>query len=81
MQGLETTLLEINRFGPPMLYRGDSGWRCSVDLSVSIAGVTFTVESDAHPTPYEAADTCFRRIHESLSKLGVNAGNLHALPA
>jgi len=65
---LERTLLELYRFGKPVVFSAANGWRVSVDLNVNATGAKFEVTSDhGFATPTLAANQCLERVHQILS--------------
>jgi len=70
MGGLENYLLELARYGEPLLYQGQSGWYCSVDMRVKSKGTSFKISSDRYPEPLRAATECLERIREALKGFG-----------
>jgi hypothetical protein len=59
------TLLE--GFGEPRLGKYGSGWVCSVEMTVAVAGASYKICSEfKHATPLAAALQCAERVRAAL---------------
>ncbi len=66
-------LLDLARFGEPMLWLMRSGWFCKIEVTLSIEGAKFEVKSESdHKTPMEALIKCEDRLKSAISKIGVS---------
>ncbi|WEN13672.1 hypothetical protein PY254_10480 [Rhodanobacter sp. AS-Z3] len=63
MRDLETTLIELNRYGSPKVVRMDRGWWARCNLFVQAKGAEVNVDSETtHATPSAAASECLERV-------------------
>ena len=59
---LEDVLIELERYGEPMLLKMKKGWLSKVEVFVTGKGTSFDVRSDYRRTPHDAASECYDRL-------------------
>ena len=67
---LEDLLLEMARYGEPVLMLLSAGWTCSIDMNTTALGSSFKVRSEyRHQSPAAAAKECFERARKAVAAL------------
>lgn len=69
-EDLNDLLLEMCRYGEPIVVKLRSGWFCRIDMRVASTGTEFKVASDfGHATPMGAVEDCHARIVAAVKQL------------
>lgn len=69
-EDLNDLLLEMCRYGEPIVVKLRGGWFCRIDIRVASTGTEFKVESDfKHATPMRAVEDCHARIVAAVKQL------------
>ena len=77
MKTLEELLTFLCNYGNPMMWKGDNGWYCKIEVFVTGKGMKFEIGSEhKHPTPTEAVQCCIDRLREAFTAIEKNAGSL-----
>ena len=64
---LEEMFEELERYGRPILLRGERGWSCTVDLNTAYDGMEGSVRSEfGKNKPIDAASQCLNRVRKAL---------------
>ena len=67
---LEDCLIELEKYGEPMLSKMDKGWYSKVEVFVTGEGVKFDVKSRFDcKTPKDAANECYGRLLKALARI------------
>lgn len=67
---LEEILVDMQKFGRPLVSLLSDGWCCVVQMTTVSVGTEFQVKSDfRHSSPSSAAQECMARIHATMATL------------
>lgn len=70
---LHDIMVSLSKFGKVRVgqYGSEGRWSCTVDMHVSVVGVSFEVNSGFdNTTPLQAAVKCMERVVEAFSRFG-----------